>query len=153
MTGKGYQDAALRCCTVFFAIAMPFMVLTPLMPNMTYVIPMLALMAFTKSMQQALSPVAIQLSTPNEMRAQVTSIFFVASSFPSIALGATSVALLTDFVFKDDAAIGYSLAIVGGVMMTLATIAMFTGIKPYRASLERSMEWRDDNQAASDRSA
>lgn len=153
MTGKGYQDAALRCCTAFFAIAMPFMVLTPLMPNMTYVIPMLALMAFTKSMQQALSPVAIQLSTPNEMRAQVTSIFFVASSFPSIALGATSVALLTDFVFKDDAAIGYSLAIVGGVMMTLATIAMFTGIKPYRASLERSMEWRDDNQAASDRSA
>ena len=87
------------------------------------------------------------------MRAQVTSIFFVASSFPSIALGATSVALLTDFVFKDDAAIGYSLAIVGGVMMPLATIAMFTGIKPYRASLERSMEWRDDNQAASDRSA
>ena len=145
MTEKGYKDAAIRAATVFFGIAMPFMVLTPLMPNMNLVIPMLCLAAFTKSMQQALSPVAIQLATPNEMRAQVTSIFFVAASFPSIALGATSVALLTDYVFQDDNAIRYSLAVVSGVMMTLATITLALGIKAYRSSLDRSAAWRSDD--------
>ena len=143
LTEKGYEDAALRAATTFFAISMPLMTLTPLMPTMTLFIPMLALAAFAKSMQQALSPVAIQLITPNEMRAQATSIFFVISVFPAIGLGATSVALITDFVFHDDLAIGYSLAIVSAVMMTLATISLYTGIKPYRESLEQSMEWRD----------
>ena len=143
MTGKGYADAAIRACTIYFAIATPFMILTPMMPNMTWVIPMMALMAFTMSLQQAMTPVAIQLITPNEMRAQATSIFFVASVFPGIAFGATSVAVLTDFVFKDDYAIRYSLTIVGGIMMTIATVSLGFGIKGYKESLRRSAEWRD----------
>lgn len=142
MTKKGYKDAAIRACIMFFAIATPFMILTPLMPTMQLVIPMMALMAFTKSLQQAMSPVAIQLITPNEMRAQATSIFFMASVFPAISLGATSVALITDFVFKDDGAIRYSMSIVGAVMMTLATLFLAFGLKGYRVSLERSAEWR-----------
>lgn len=143
LTEKGYKDAAVRSAAAFFALAMPFMVLTPQMPSMAGVIPLLALTAFTMSLQQALSPVAIQLVTPNEMRAQVTAIFFVAASFPSIAFGATSVALLTDFLFQDDAAIRHSLSIVGAVMMSIAAVILALGIKGYRASLQRSMEWRD----------
>lgn len=145
MTERGYKDAAIRACTIFFAIATPFIILTPLMPTMQLVIPMMAMMAFTKSMQQAMTPVAIQLITPNEMRAQATSIFFVAAVFPAIAFGATSVAVLTDYVFGDDNAIRYSLAIVGAVMMTLATLTLAYGLKAYRASLERSSEWRDQD--------
>ncbi|MBT8078436.1 MAG: MFS transporter [Gammaproteobacteria bacterium] len=144
LTKKGYKDAAIRACTIFFAIATPFMILTPLMPTMQLLIPMMAAMAFTKSMQQAMSPVAIQLVTPNEMRAQATSIFFVASVFPAIAFGATSVAVITDFVFKDDGAIRYSMSIIGAVMMTLATISLAFCLKGYRGSLERSAEWRND---------
>ena len=142
MTRKGYADAAIRACTIYFAIATPFMILTPLMPTMIWVIPMMAVMAFTMSLQQAMTPVAIQLITPNEMRAQATSIFFVASVFPGIAFGATSVAVLTDLIFKDDYSIRYSLTVVGGVMMTMATIALGFGIKGYKESLERSAEWR-----------
>ena len=142
MTRKGYVDAAIRACTIYFAIATPFMILTPLMPTMTWVIPTMAVMAFTMSLQQAMTPVAIQLITPNEMRAQATSIFFVASVLPGIALGATSVAMLTDLIFKDDYSIRYSLAVVGGVMMTMATITLGFGIKGYKESLERSAEWR-----------
>ena len=142
MTRKGYADAAIRACTIYFAIATPFMILTPLMPTMIWVIPMMAVMAFTMSLQQAMTPVAIQLITPNEMRAQATSIFFVASVFPGIAFGATSVAVLTDLIFKDDYSIRYSLTVVGGVMMMMATITLGFGIKGYKESLERSAEWR-----------
>ena len=141
LTARGYKDAALRGLAVFFAIAMPFMALTPLMPSMTQAIPMLCMAVFTLSLQQALSPVAIQLITPNQMRAQVMAIFFVISVFCAIAFGATSVALMTDYVFRDENDLRYSLSIVVAVGMSLATVSLALGIKPYRKSLERAKSW------------
>ena len=141
LTARGYEDAALRALVVFFAIAMPFMALTPLMPSMTQAIPMLCVAVFTLSLQQALSPVAIQLITPNQMRAQVMAIFFVISVFCAIAFGATSVALMTDYVFRDENDLRYSLSIVVAVTMSLATVSFALGVKPYRKSLERAKSW------------
>ena len=143
LTARGYKDAALRSLAAFFAIALPFMVMTPLMPSAALAIPMLGLAVFTLSLQQALSPVAIQLCTPNQMRAQVVAVFFVVSVFSSIAFGAASVALVTDYVFRDDNDLRYSLAIVSAIGMALATLSLALGIKPYRKSLERATAWSD----------
>ena len=141
LTDRGYKDAALRSLAAFFALAMPFMVVTPLLPTADLAIPMLGVAVFTLSLQQALSPVAIQLITPNRMRAQVVAVFFVISVFSAIAFGAASVAVITDYVFRDENDLRYSLAIVSGVTMTLASISLALGIKPYRKSLERAAAW------------
>ena len=144
LTARGYKDAPLRALAMFFAIAMPFMALTPLMPSMTQAIPMLGLAVLTLSMQQALSPVAIQLITPNQMRAQVMAVFFVISVFCAIAFGAASVAVLTDYVFRDENDLRYSLSIVMAVTMSLAAVSLSFGMKPYRRSLERAQSWSED---------
>ena len=144
LTARGYKDAALRALALFFALALPFMTITPLMPSMTLCIPLLSVAAFTLSLQQALSPVAIQLITPNQMRAQVIAIFFVISVFCAIAFGATSVAVITDYVFRDENDLRYSLSIVSGTTMTAAAISLALGIKPYRKSLERAEAWSGD---------
>lgn len=143
LTLRGYADAPLRSLAAFFAIAMPFMVAAPLMPTMTLCIVVLSLAVFTLSLQQALSPVAIQLITPNQMRAQVMAIFFVISVFCAIAFGVASVAILTDYVFRDDNDLRYSLSIVSAITMTLATISLSLGIKPYRQSLKRAESWSE----------
>lgn len=142
LTKRGVRDAPLRAATVFFAISMPIMAITPLMPTAGSAIPMLGIMAFAISLQQALSPVALQRVTPNQMRAQIMALFFLVASFCSIAMGATSVALLTDYVFRDDADLRYSLSIVATVMMSLATISLWLGLGAYRKSLDRSRAWR-----------
>ena len=142
LTARGVRDAPLRAAAIFFAISMPIMVITPLMPTAKAAIPMLGVMAFAISLQQALSPVALQRVTPNQMRAQIMALFFLVASFCSIAMGATSVALLTDFVFRDDADLRYSLSVVAAVMMSLATISLWLGLRPYRESLDRSRVWR-----------
>ena len=147
LTARGYKDAALRSLAAFFAIAMPFVAITPLMPTADLAIPMLGVAVFTLSLQQALSPVAIQLFTPNQMRAQVVAVFFVISTFSAIAFGATSVALVTDYVFRDENDLRYSLAIVCAITMSLATISLALGIKPYRKSLERAAAWGESAQA------
>ena len=147
LTARGYKDAALRSLAAFFAIAMPFVAITPLMPTADLAIPMLGVAVFTLSLQQALSPVAIQLFTPNQMRAQVVAVFFVISTFSAIAFGATSVALVTDYVFRDENDLRYSLAIVCAITMSLAAISLALGIKPYRKSLERAAAWGESAQA------
>lgn len=141
LTARGYKDAAMRSLAAFFALAMPFMAIAPLMPTAAWGIPALGVAAFTLSLQQALSPVAIQLFTPNQMRAQVVAVYFVISVFAAIAFGSLSVAVMTDYVFKDDNALGLSLAVVSAVTMTLAAISLALGIKPYRKSLERAAAW------------
>ncbi len=143
LTARGYKDAALRSLAAFFAIAMPCMAMAPLMPTAALAIPMLGLAVFTLSLQQALSPVAIQLFTPNQMRAQVVAVFFVVSVFSAIAFGALSVAVVTDYLFRDENDLRYSLAIVSAITMSLATISLALGIKPYRRSLERAASWSD----------
>lgn len=142
LTEKGHEDAAIKCAALFFSAALPLMVAMPLMPSMELTIPVLALMSFALASQQAMSPVAIQLVTPNEMRAQITAIFFVVATFPAIGFGATSVALLTDYVFQNDAMIRYSLAIVGLVAMSVAAVSLMLGVKVYRESIARSRAWR-----------
>ncbi len=138
LTARGYKDAAMRSLAAFFAIAMPFMVIAPLMPTAAWGVPALGVAVFFLSLQQALSPVAIQLITPNRMRAQVVAVYFVISVFSSIAFGSLSVALVTEYVFQDENALGYSLSIVSAITMTLAAISLALGIKPYRKSLERA---------------
>ena len=142
LTARGYQDAAMRSLAAFFALAMPFMVVAPLMPTAAWGIPALGVAVFALSLQQALSPVAIQLFTPNQMRAQVVAVYFVISVFSAIAFGTLSVAVVTDYVFQDESDLGYSLSIVSAVTMTLAAISLALGIKPYRKSLERAAAWR-----------
>ena len=141
LTARGYQDAAMRSLAAFFALAMPFMAVAPLMPTAAWGIPALGVAVFALSLQQALSPVAIQLFTPNQMRAQVVAVYFVISVFSAIAFGTLSVAVVTDYVFQDENDLGYSLSIVSAVTMTLATISLALGIKPYRKSLERAAAW------------
>ena len=141
LTARGHRDAALRSLAAFFAIAMPFMAMTPLMPSTDLAIPMLGLAVLTLSLQQGLSPVAINLITPNQMRAQVVAVFFVVSTFSAIAFGATSVAVVTDFVFRDENDLRYSLSIVFSITLSLAAVSLALGIKPYRASLQRAAAW------------
>ena len=143
LTARGYKDAALRSLAAFFAIAMPFMATAPVIPSADLAIPMLGLAVLTLSLQQGLSPVAINLITPNQMRAQVVAVFFVVSTFSAIAFGATSVAVLTDYVFRDENDLRYSLAIVCCISMSLAAVSFALGVKPYRASLERAAAWSE----------
>ena len=142
LTKRGIEDAPLRCAALFFTLSLPVMAVTPLMPTTASAIPMLGLMAFVISLQQALSPVALQLITPNEMRAQVVAVFFLVANLIGIGGGATVIAMLTDYLFQDEAALRYSLSIVALVVMSIASASLALGLKPYRESLARSLAWR-----------
>jgi hypothetical protein len=65
------------------------------------------------------------------MRAQVSALFLFVNNLVGIGCGPVAVALLTDRVYGDPAAVGTSLAIVGGVAAALAALVIVPGIKAF----------------------
>ncbi|MNR53189.1 hypothetical protein D3C85_1731600 [compost metagenome] len=50
-------------------------------------------------------------------------------------------ALFTDYVFGDDAALRYSLLIVTSLAVSSSVVLLWMGLKPYRESLKRLQQW------------
>ena len=132
---RGYTDANLRvivigalCCTPFGAAAF-------LVDNIWLAVALMAPFTFLWALPHGISPAAIQLVTPNQMRAQVTALYFLTVNLIGLGIGPTFVALLTDYVYEDPALVGHSLATVVAISAPLSALILYPGLKYYRASL------------------
>ncbi|MGH3430613.1 MAG: hypothetical protein ACRDQZ_24110, partial [Mycobacteriales bacterium] len=56
-------------------------------------------------------------------------------------LGPTLVAVLTDYLFRDDNALKYSLVIVGSAAHLMSGVLLWIGLKYFRGSLQRMQAW------------
>jgi len=78
------------------------------------------------------------------MRAQGTALFLFVVNLVSVASGPIAVAMLTDRVFRDDAAIRYSLAIVNVVGMIVAIALFVMALPAFRRTLASRDALRTD---------
>ena len=85
----------------------------------------------------AIVPAAIQLTTPNRLRARVTALMLFTLNLLGLGIGPTLVAATTDYVFQDPKAVGSSVALIGVVGALLAAGLFRLGCAPYRAALAR----------------
>ena len=75
---------------------------------------------------------AIQMVTPNRMRAQISAIYLFIVNLTGIGMGATVTALVTDYVFRDEMMLHYSMAIVGVTGALLSSLILFLVISPFK---------------------
>lgn len=137
---KGKTDAIIRSAFYSIIAAIPFAVLTPLMPTSTLAIASLAITTFFFSFPQGLPAAALQVFTPNPLRAQMTAIYFLIGNLIAAGLGPTLFALVTDYIFYDPMMIRYSIAIVSSIVLPMGAIFAFLALKPYRESIRRAQE-------------
>jgi MFS family permease len=107
-------------------------VLVPLMPSYQTATLMFIPQIVTAAGQTALAPVAMINITPNQLRGQVTAVYFFVISMTGYTLGPTSVALITDFIFKDESLIMYSMSIVSLVVGLIGIYAGFKSLNYFR---------------------
>ena len=79
---------------------------------------------------------------PSRMRGQGSAIFQLMVGLAG-GIGPTAVALVTDRVYGNDAALRWSLAICTVVGMTLTVAILAWGLPAYRATVARRDESRD----------
>ena len=78
---------------------------------------------------------ALQMATPNEMRGQISAIYMLFLNMISMGCGPLIVAILTDNLFADEGAIGYSLAIVNAASGPIAALVVSRGFGAFRQAV------------------
>jgi MFS family permease len=142
---RGVRGACLLAAAVGTSCAVVPTALMPLMPTDTLVLILMAPALFFGSFPFGLAVSALQQITPNQMRGQVSAIYLFFCNLLGIGCGPLVVALVTDYIFRDDAALGYSMSIVGGLSALAAAIVLFAGRRPYIFSLARARRWQRES--------
>lgn len=134
---RGYSDAPLRAGVIgAIGMALPAVAFTQV-DGLWLSVGLLLPAMFFASFPMPTSTAAMQILPPNQLRAQVSALFLLISNLVGLGLGTTAVALLTDRLFRDPAAVGHSMSLLIGVA-TLACIGLLAaGCGKYRRSLAR----------------
>ena len=138
LRARGRADANMRVSMYAALIMLPTLIAAPLVENPTLAIILVTPGVFLVSVPFGIAPAALQVITPNQMRAQISALYLFVANIIGLGLGPTIVALITDYVFGDDQAVRYSLAITGGLVAPLAAISLWLGLKHYRSALDTS---------------
>lgn len=140
LTAAGYRDSMLRAAGLGMLCGLPFIIATPLLNDDRVATVSLGIAIFFLAFPQGLPSAALQVVTPNPLRAQITSIYFFIGNLIANGFGPTIPALLNDYVFKDPSKLRYAIAIVGGISAPLSLVVLWFGLDAYRASVQRAEE-------------
>lgn len=140
---QGKTDGYLRAAMVAQLLVILPGTLAPLMPTPWLVFLFLVPVTFLKSFPVAVGLAALQQITPNRMRARVVALYLLVANILGVGLGPTVVALITDYVFHDEMAVGYSLAAVAFVIPPLCAALLWWGLPHYRRSIAEAAGWAE----------
>jgi hypothetical protein len=90
---------------------------------------------FCASLSLAVAPAALQVVTPNQMRAQISATWMLFLNIITAGLGPTAVGLITDQIFRDPLDVGNSIALVNVISVPLAALSLSAGLKHFRAAV------------------
>ncbi len=132
---SGRQDAPFLVGIVAALGSLPFAVSANIVGDADLALALYCPFVFFASLAVACGPTAIQLATPNEFRAQISASYLMALNIMTSTFGATGVGFATDYVFRSEQAIGYSIALVIGVCAPAAALLLWFGRSPFRAAI------------------
>lgn len=137
LAARGFQDYNLRIGMIACILLVPLCALLPFLQSYGAALAVCALVTFTCSVPMPMAGSALQTVTPNRMRGVATSLYMLVVSLIGVAIPPTLIALLTDHVFHDPAALGASLAIVCCVSAAAAAFVLWRALAAYRSALAR----------------
>ena len=138
LTRRGYPDAPMRAGMIGgLGVLLPAALFSQV-SGFEGSLLLLAVAMFFASFPLATSAAALQLMAPNQMRAQVTALFFLSMNILGITGGSTLVALCTDYVFRDEVLVGYSMSVISAVAALSGALLLGWGLSHF-ARTQRSV--------------
>lgn len=142
LRARGYTDSNIRVGVLSGALSAPLSLLYFFAETFLQIMIAIHILNFLLAMASGTAPAAIQQMMPNAMRGQAAALYLFIVNLIGLGLGPTAVALFTDYVFKGDEFVGYSLAVVGAAGAALATLFFLLALAPFRNSLDYLEKWR-----------
>jgi MFS family permease len=141
LAARGYRDAPVRAVLYGSLLALPFAVLAPLVSSPAVALLLFAVATFFLFIQTGVAPYALQSIVPNQMRGQLAALQLLVQNFVGLGFGGTSVALLTDYAFKDERMVGYSMSVVVLIVLPLSAFSLWYCLARYQMCSDRAQEW------------
>jgi MFS family permease len=142
----GRVDGALRVGMIGAAGMLISATAYPLMPTAALAVTWLTVVNFFAAFPWGAASAAAAEMVPPPLRAQGAALYFLVMNLVSAILGPTSVALVTDYVFRDESALRYSLAVVNVLWMTGALALFAAGLPAYRRTIANCATWSADDR-------
>lgn len=137
---RGHIDANMRVMLLAASIKLVPVVIGPLMPTATLALVMMAVATFLGQVSVGVTTAAIQDITPNQMRAQATALMLFLVNIVGLGFGATFIAIITDFVFRDDQALRYSIVVSSLLIGPMVIALLAFGLKHFRECVREVRE-------------
>ena len=134
---RGHKDAKLRVAIACALGMIPFGLVGCLSSNSVLVMASIGVLMLLYAMPLVLGPAAIMCITPGRLRGQVGAVYVMTIGLVGGLLGPTLVPVLTDYVFRDEAALNYSLACLIIACCPLAALVFTLGRAAYRARVDQ----------------
>ncbi|MEH6585684.1 MAG: MFS transporter [Halioglobus sp.] len=135
LADRGFSDAPLRVILICALLWLVPATIGPLSSSPTLALMAAAPIVFFLNAYFGVGIAGVQLITPPRMRAQISALMLFSTNLFGLAFGPSAVALMTDFLFGDDLALRYSLALLPAIVCPLAAGLAWQGMKDYRDSL------------------
>lgn len=127
--GKG---AALHVGVVAALLGIVPAVLFPLAPGVWSALVLMGVTQFLISLPFGVAPAALHEVTPNQFRGQVIAFYLFFINIIGLGTGPTIAGLITDHVFNDEGAIGYSLLVMSLVFLPLSAFILARARSSFR---------------------
>ncbi len=135
----GYHDAHLRYFIVMCTLAIPFSVGAYLVESAWLMIVLYNLAYLLIMAVSSVGPAALQITTPDHLRGKASSFYMIGVTLLGTMAGPMIVASFTDLFFQDEALLGYSMAAFAALMLSLAVLLFYVGLRPMRVAVDAAL--------------
>lgn len=130
---SGNQTAEVRVALVSVLFLWPISIATFQVDNVTLALILAIPTLFLSSFPFGAASSAIQLVTPNQLRARVSAIYLLVINIIGIGLGATVASAISDYIFADENRIGDGISLVALISAPVAGLLFWRCQKTFKA--------------------
>ena len=144
LIAKRHTDYYLRTILYATITATAPAIVAPLAGSKTATLMLLFPAIVSGSVYLGIMAASFQPITPNQMRGFTTALYIFLTNIIGLTAGTSVMAAFTDFIYRDDAKLHYSIASANAVFYPLAIVLFSYGLKGYRSSMTEAGNWKID---------
>ena len=122
---RGHRDAPIRVGLIAAAGMLPLTIAAHLGSSLPWVLTLYCPWIFFASMPVGTAPAALQLISPNRMRAQVSAFYMLAMNLLTATITPFGIGLANDLLFTDADGIGLSIVMVASIPVPIAALVLW----------------------------
>jgi MFS family permease len=141
MFRRGRRDAQLRWYMYCVIIAIPVGVVAMTSSSAWVFLGLVCCQVGLLSSLPSLSMTALNIVTPNELRGTGIAVYALITGTIGAGGGPVVIAAVSDYIYKDEKAIGLAMATVIAVCLPIAALFLGLALRPMREAVQQAEQW------------